>query len=109
MQRHSEQTPIYNHIKTARRPWLCAVRSWTLTSWMLGPVVERGNVATGHQIMKNDLAGKSFKSLCNNYVVVWLVCSVCVCACMCAGVRVSESGNTDVGSDGELDVWECKA
>lgn len=102
MYRHSDQPSIYNHIKTPRRPWLCVVASWKQTSWMFGAVVERGNVATGHQIMK--------KWTCCQvpHVRVFLhrcVCGCCVCVC---AQQHCESGHTDVGSDGELDVWECK-
>lgn len=75
MYRRSDQPSIYNHIKTPRRPWLCVVASWIQTSWMFGAVVERGNVATGHQIMK--------KWLCCQvpHVRVFLhrVCVVAVC------------------------------
>ncbi len=103
--------PIYNHIKTPQRPWLCVVASWIQASWMFS-VLERGNVATGHRIMKKCLAAKSGRNLCNGDAAACLFLHLCVyvcgrCVCVCAQQHC-ESGLTDVGSDGELDVWECK-
>lgn len=73
---------IYNHMKTSQRPWLCVVVSWIQTSWMFGPMVEKGNVITGHQIMKkHHLFAKFHQSLCDCFVSLYVAdAGVYVCS-----------------------------
>lgn len=69
---------------------------------MFGAVVERGNVATGHQIMKKWPRMPSPVKVCCFCIFVCVLGRLCVCV-----QQHCESGHTDVGSGGELDVGEC--
>lgn len=76
---------------------------------MFGSVVERGNVATGHQILKKRASLPIPVKFC--IIAMWLCACFCFFVCV-AAVRACvqqrrESGHADAGSDDDLNVWEC--